>query len=204
MVSISDILPEASAHLTKPFGTFAGIAAMLAMLFGALLGSLGLGVLNGHTPAVSSEKASLTRVGLATMIAVTAHNIPEGIASYMAGIDNRSLGITVTVAIALHNIPEGISIAIPLLFSSKSRKKAALFAVISGLGEPLGALLAMVMLRPFITPFSLGFILGAAAGLMIFVSFYELIPSAIHYGINSAVTGVLLGITAMGVALTLL
>lgn len=205
MVSLADILPESAAFIGQSVRPqAAGVCALLAMVFGIILAALGAGALPEQTDwirPVSAAPPGLARVGLVTMVAVVAHNIPEGVATYTAGCGERSLGISVAAAIALHNIPEGISVAIPVYYATGSKGKGLLCAVISGLGEPLGALLALVILRPFLTSLSLGAILGIVAGIMLFVSFNELIPSALRYGKKTPIAGIMLGLLVMGLGL---
>lgn len=205
MVSLADILPESAAFIEQGVYTqAAGVYALLAMVFGNILAALGSKAIPEQADWLSSVSAAppgLARVGLVTMAAVVAHNIPEGVATYMAGCGERSLGISVAAAIALHNIPEGISVAVPVFFATGSKRKGLLCAVISGLGEPLGALLALLILRPFLTSLSLGVILGIVAGIMLFVSFNELIPSALRYGKKTPIVGILLGLLVMGIGL---
>jgi ZIP family zinc transporter len=120
----------------------------------------------------------------------------------MAGYKEISLGLSVAVAIALHNIPEGISVAIPIYYATGNRGKAVCYAFLSGLSEPLGALLAMLLLRPFLTDSVLGFTFGVVAGIMLYISFDELIPAAYGDGSRTApLIGILAGIGVMGAGL---
>ena len=113
------------------------------------------------------------------MLAIIMHNIPEGIATFIATNTNISLGISLTIAIALHNIPEGISIAVPIYYSTKSRRKALLYTLISGLSEPLGALLAFLFLKPLMYNFVMGILMSMIAGIMTHIAFYELLPTSL-------------------------
>lgn len=115
------------------------------------------------------------------MVAIILHNIPEGIATFMASSKNITLGLSLSIAIFLHNIPEGISIAIPIYYSTNSKFKACLFTFISALAEPLGALVSYLFLASFINNFIMGLILSLVAGIMLHISFYELIPTALTY-----------------------
>ena len=109
------------------------------------------------------------------------HNIPEGITTFISSHHDLSLGITLSIGIALHNIPEGISIAIPIYYATKNKKKAIFLTFISGFSELLGAILAYLFLAPYITSFSLGIILSVTAGIMIHISCFELLPTAWKY-----------------------
>lgn len=126
----------------------------------------------------------LYRLGIVTVIALMFHNIPEGITTFLSSRHDLSLGLTLSLGIALHNIPEGISVAVPIYYATKSKKKAIIFTFISGFSEFIGAVLAYLFLAPFITNFILGAILSIAAGIMIYISIYELIPTSFKYPLN--------------------
>lgn len=113
------------------------------------------------------------------MIGIMIHNIPEGMATFITTNENINLGVSITIAITMHNIPEGISIALPIYYYTKSKKKAFLYTTICGLSEPLGALLAYLFLTP--STITLGIIYAIIAGIMIHISMYELLPNANKY-----------------------
>ena len=113
------------------------------------------------------------------MIGITIHNIPEGIATFITTNENIKLGINLAISISMHNIPEGIIIALPIYYYSKKKKKAFLYTSICALSEPFGALLAYLFIKP--TYLTLGIIYGLIAGIMIYISIYELIPSVTKY-----------------------
>ena len=91
------------------------------------------------------------------MIAIILHNVPEGIATFISSSKDISLGISLAIAITLHNIPEGISISIPIYYSTKSKFKALLYTFISGVSEPIGALIAYLFLSKYINDFIIFF-----------------------------------------------
>ena len=126
----------------------------------------------------------LYRLGIITVIALIFHNIPEGITTFLSSRHDLSLGLTLSLGLALHNIPEGISVAVPIYYATKSRKKAIIFTFISGFSETIGAIIAYLFLAPFITSFILGLILSIAAGIMIHISIYELIPTSFKYQLS--------------------
>ena len=128
-----------------------------------------------------SESKELYKLGLLNMFILVLHNLPEGIATFMSSYNNLNLGIKLTIAIALHNIPEGISIAVPIYYSTGSKLKAFKATLLSGLSEPLGAILAYLFLKKFITTNLVNFILLIVAGLMITLSIQEMLPKAIKY-----------------------
>ena len=110
------------------------------------------------------------------------YNFPEGIATFMAGYEDMALGISIAAAIAMHNIPEGISVAMPIYFATGNRLKALKYTFLSGIAEPLGALLAFLLLKPYINDFSLGIIFALISGVMLYIAIEELLPSSRQYG----------------------
>lgn len=124
---------------------------------------------------------SIYRVGIISMIAIIIHNIPEGIATFVTSSNDLKLGITLSIAIALHNIPEGISISMPIYYASNNAKKAFLYTLFSGMSELVGAFLAFLILKPFITNNVMAAINALIAGIMIHIAVYELIPSSYKY-----------------------
>jgi ZIP family zinc transporter len=144
------------------------------------------------------EHKNLFRVGFVSMMAIGLHNFPEGIATFMAGYSNRSLGISIMIAIAMHNIPEGISVAMPVYFATGSKLKALKYTFLSGIAEPVGALLAFILLRPFINDLMMGVIFAIITGVMLYLSIEELIPSSRQYGYkNMALISTFAGIVLM-------
>lgn len=129
----------------------------------------------------NGSENGLFKVGIFSMLAIIIHNIPEGIATFMATNADIHLGISLTIAIALHNIPEGISIAVPIYYSTNNKKKSLLYTFISGASEPLGALMAFLFLKPFINNFVMGILMSLIAGIMIFISLFELLPTSLKY-----------------------
>lgn len=121
------------------------------------------------------------------MFAIILHNIPEGIATFMASSVNKSLGLSLALAISLHNIPEGISISVPIYYATNSKKKALFSTFLSGISEPFGALLAYLFLSPFINDLLMGCLFAMIAGIMIHISVYELIPTAKKYKVPKIV-----------------
>lgn len=185
-VSFSDLLPEAQ----QAIGIYAGerrsiVFSVLFMTVGLLLALLiDYFVPHEEFDAEKNDKVhkNLYRVGFVSMLAITLHNFPEGIATFMAGYNDPVLGVSIGLAIAFHNIPEGISVAMPIYFSTQSKATALKYTFLSGVAEPIGAILAFLVLRPFITEFLLGAIFAIVAGIMIYISFEELIPSSRQYG----------------------
>lgn len=210
LLSFCELLPEARNSFLPSLGSrFAGVAAAASLLLGLAVAAainrfVPSGEGNGQTSYSKSSKTSLARMGIVTAIAVTVHNLPEGIATFMAGYADIRLGLPVAISIALHNIPEGISVSVPVYYGTGSRGRAFAYSALSGLSEPLGALLAFLVLGPFINANTLGVIFGAVSGIMIFISFDGLLPASEVYGhTTAAVTGVFLGVAFMLTALRL-
>ncbi|MBU5487144.1 zinc transporter ZupT [Clostridium sp. MSJ-8] len=182
MLSISffDLIPSAEETLKSHNGNFEGIIiTLIFLIIGIIMAMLIDNFLpNNNTP---NNDTSLYRVGLISCIALFLHNFPEGITTFVSGYHNLTIGISVTIAIALHNIPEGISIAMPIYYSTNSRKKAFKYTFLSGMTEPLGALMAFLFLKPYINELILAILFSLVAGIMIYISLAELIPEARSY-----------------------
>jgi ZIP family zinc transporter len=154
---------------------------------------------------LSYKKHKLLRTGFFTALVITIHNFPEGFATFVAASTNLTLGITIAIAVAIHNIPEGISVSVPIYAATGDKKKAFLYSALSGLAEPLGALIGWLVLAPFINESFLGIIMGTIAGIMIYISFDELLPAAHEYGEgHTEIAGVITGMVIMGVSLIIL
>lgn len=149
--------------------------------------------------------AKLHRMGLFTAIAIAIHNFPEGLATFLATLSDPGLGIAIAVAIALHNIPEGISVSVPIYFATGNRRRAFTYSLLSGLAEPVGALLGYLVLRPFLGPGVMGAMFGAVGGIMVYISLDELLPTSRAYGKgHDSLYGLLAGMVAMALSLLLL
>ncbi|MBR1376292.1 MAG: ZIP family metal transporter [Bacilli bacterium] len=170
-VSLFDLLPE-SFELLKP-GFLSIVFILLSINIGIILSM----IIDKFVP----NNDNLYRVGIISMIAIIMHNIPEGIATYMAGTHNIKLGITLSIAIALHNIPEGITVSLPIYYSTRSKIKAFTYTLLSGVSEIFGAILAAIFLKSAITDSFMAILLGVISGIMFYISFYELLPEAIRY-----------------------
>lgn len=135
-------------------------------------------------------------------IAIGVHNFPEGMATVAAAFDNTGIAASVALAVAIHNIPEGITVAVPLLYGTGSRKKAFWVGTLTGLAEPLGALICMLVLLPFLSATLLGILFAVVAGIMVFISFDELLPMAERWGHHHlSIYGVVTGMLIMGLVL---
>ncbi len=158
----------------------------------------------GQSRPEAEEKKSLARVGLLSALVIGLHNFPEGMATFASSLADTSLGMSIAVAVAIHNIPEGIAVAVPIYFATLSRKKAFIYSFASGLAEPVGAVLVYLVLMPFINDAVVGAMLSAVGGIMVFISFDELLPTAREYGRgHTAIVGVVLGMAVMAISLLL-
>lgn len=191
-ISITELIPEASLSILIHYKLVKGI--FLAVVIFAI-GIFSVYFLNRKIEKSSGSDLDLYRLGILSMLALMLHNLPEGIVTFLSSYQNMELGFKISLAIMLHNIPEGISIAVPIYYATGSKKKAVFMTFLSGLAEPLGAFLAFVFLRKFITDTMIGFILVFVAGLMITLAIHELLPKALKYHENSYILlGFLLGI----------
>lgn len=155
--------------------------------------------MDGHSEA---HKANLMRMGMFTALAIGIHNFPEGLATFTAALADPSLGIPIAVAIAIHNIPEGIAVAVPIFYATGSRMKAFKLSFLSGLSEPVGALVGYVLLYNFFNDAMFGFIFASVAGIMVYISLDELLPSAREYGEHHlSMYGLIAGMAVMAVSL---
>jgi ZIP family zinc transporter len=132
--------------------------------------------------AVAGGSEELTRAGLLTAVAITVHNFPEGLATFMSSVEDLRLGLPVAVAVGIHNFPEGIAVSVPIYYATGNRRLASGLSALSGLSEPLRALFGFAVLAGFWSDTVLGLSLAAVAGIMIFIAFDVLLPSAESYG----------------------
>ncbi len=221
-VSFVEILNKSKELLTTEFGALKGeIFTMLAFFSGIFL----IAVIDKFVPsfenpheiktvedmtATSSKfisahsKTKLMRMGLMSAIAIAIHNFPEGLATFIAALNEPQLGISITIAIAIHNIPEGIAVSVPLYFATNNKKKAFFYSFLSGLAEPLGAVLGFTVLSFFINNAIFGLLFGLVAGIMVFISIDELLPTAREYGEHHlSIYGLIAGMIIMAVSLIL-
>lgn len=181
-VSITDLIPESFASLTNVFTTFPSVLYILIFVVAGIIFSMLIDKYLPDNVERTSTHKGLYRVGLISMLAIILHNIPEGIATFMATHSSITLGLSLAMAIALHNIPEGISISVPIYYSTGSRVKALFYTFISAISEPFGALLAFLFLGPFMNDRIMGFLFAIIAGIMTHISVYELLPTSLKYG----------------------
>lgn len=148
--------------------------------------------------------AKLKRMGVFTALAIGIHNFPEGLATFTAALTDPSLGIAIAVAIAIHNIPEGIAVSVPIYYATGSRAKAFRLSFLSGLSEPVGAIVGYLLLMPFLSPTIFGILFAGVAGIMVFISLDELLPAAEEYGEHHiSIYGMVAGMGVMALSLLL-
>jgi zinc transporter, ZIP family len=158
-----------------------------------------------HDHASEMAKMKLARMGVFAAVAIAIHNFPEGFAVFAAALKEPALGLSVGVAIAIHNIPEGMAIAIPVYYATGSRIRAFTYAFLSGFAEPLGAIIGYLLLKDLLAGPAFGIVFGVVAGIMIYISFDELLPAARRYGKGHlAITGLVLGMLVMSLGLDVL
>lgn len=162
-----------------------------------------------HATEEGGSAQALKKLGIMSALAIAIHNFPEGMASFIGALNDTQTGAGITFAIAIHNIPEGIAVAIPIFYATGDRMKALLYATASGLTEPVGAAVCYALSSVFGIRIADGgaafpLILSAVAGIMIYISLDELLPTAEKYGKHhTAIAGVVTGMAVMGVSLLL-
>lgn len=219
-VSLVEIFPQANEMLIDSMGKVKGSWIAVASFFG---GILLIAVIDKLIPSIenphemrkvedmdnycdirSGHVQKLLKMGVLTALAIAVHNFPEGIATFIAALKDPNLGIPITVAIAIHNIPEGIAVSVPIYCATGDRKKAFVYSLLSGLSEPLGALLGYLFLLPIMNDEVFGIMFALVAGIMVFISLDELLPTAREYGEPHVSTyGLVAGMAVMAVSLML-
>ncbi|HSO20518.1 MAG TPA: zinc transporter ZupT [Desulfosarcina sp.] len=158
------------------------------------------------------QHQKLMRMGLFTALAIGIHNFPEGLATFLSALQDPALGVAIAVAVALHNIPEGISVSVPIFYATGNRRKAFTYSVLSGLAEPVGAGIAYLLLLLFlggdthaIPSQVMGILFGGVAGIMVYISLDELLPTSRAYGKgHDSLFGLVAGMGVMALSLLLM
>jgi ZIP family zinc transporter len=190
-------LHNPSAHIPPPWETSAAAIKQS-------------GSADTNNPEIGRRK--LMRMGMFTALAIAIHNFPEGLATFLAALQNPALGVAIAMAIAMHNIPEGISVSVPIFYATGNRKKAFIYSLLSGLAEPVGAGIAYVAIRSFvgdntaaIPPQVMGILFGGVAGIMVYISLDELLPTSRAYGKgHDSLLGLVAGMFVMALSLLLM
>lgn len=212
-LSFTDMLPEADKLLTQHFPNnheWISFAGFITGLIIAIIIDYFLpdhidedDVLHPDAPAKHNYK--IKRAGIFTAVAICVHNFPEGMATFFTTTQNITLGLSVGLAIAIHNIPEGIAVALPIYHVTRKKRYAMLYAGLSGITEPIGALVGMLVFGAFLPQILIGALMSAVAGIMIYISFDTLLPLAKEYGDwHQSLVGILSGIIVMWISLILI
>ncbi len=213
-VSLVELMDTARESLTGQLGARVGGWAAAAAFFGgialiAIIDKLIPAQENPHELKSVEEqeeapRGKLMRMGLVTALAIAVHNFPEGMATFVSALQEPNVAVPIVAAIAMHNIPEGISVAVPIYQATSSRGKAFRYSFLSGLAEPAGALVGWLVLAPFLNGAVLGVVFGAVAGIMVYISFDELLPAAQEYGQHHlSLYGLISGMAVMAASLLL-
>ena len=210
-ISFMEMMPQAKEALFHSFDEKMGMLYLILSFFGGIalimLIDFFIPETTANPHAVHSVEEmntnhSLKRVGLIVALSLAIHNFPEGIASFISGLGGMDIAIPITIAIAIHNIPEGIAVAVPIYHATGSRKKAFWWSFLSGLAEPLGAVMAYIFLMPYWSPALNGIILAVVSGIMVFISLDELLPSAEKFGKHHiSMGGLISGMVVMAISL---
>lgn len=218
-VSLIDIFGKAKESLVEALGQTHGAWATVGAFFAGMLLIAAIDKLvpsqeNPHEMRKVEElqdgvdvnrRNKLMRMGVLTAVAIAIHNFPEGLATFASAVKDPSLGVAIAIAIAIHNIPEGIAVSIPVYYATGSRKRAFFLSFLSGLSEPLGAIIGFSLLYFFFNDVVFGLLFAGVAGIMVFISLDELLPAAREYGdAHHAIYGVIAGMAVMAVSLLLL
>jgi len=217
-VSLVEIFVKAKDSLVEVYGLQIGSWVTVASFFGgifliALIDRLIPDFENPHeihkiedveASVEEAKRQKLLKMGVVSAIAIAIHNFPEGLATFTAAYKDPALGVATAVAIAIHNIPEGIAVSIPLFYALGDKKKAFFYSFASGLAEPIGAIIGFGILITFMNDAVFGILFASVAGIMVFISLDELLPTAREYGEHHlSIYGLIAGMMVMAVSLLL-
>jgi zinc transporter, ZIP family len=209
-VSLGEIFSKSHGAFGQAFAdkqayTYATLAFFAGVLLLALVDRLIPNPHNGSAGQISDNKPDdVKRVGVLAALAISAHNLPEGLATFFATLDDPIVGLPLAGAIAIHNIPEGVSIAIPIYYATGSKQKAVAATIISALAEPAGAIIGYLILAPYLSPTVFGIVFGVIAGAMVFLALDELLPAAKRYSKgHETVYGMVLGMAVLATSLVM-
>ena len=211
-LSFTDIIPSATTMLSQRFPNSNQWVVYGGFIIGILIAVLIDYFIPDHidekellNPNVVSADKRMQRAGLLTAVAICIHNFPEGMATFLSATHDITLGISVGLAIAIHNIPEGIAVALPIYHSTGKKRYATLYAALSGISEPVGAVIGMILLHFFMPQLMIGIAMAAVAGIMIYISFDTLLPLAKEFGNwHLSMVGIISGMLFIWLSLMLL
>jgi ZIP family zinc transporter len=204
--SLGELYGEPLGYIYTTIGFFAGIA-IIALIDHFIPASHNPHEMKeAHTqPGDLIRNTQLRRMGVFTALAIGIHNFPEGLATFMAALEDPALGVSIAIAIAIHNVPEGVAIAVPMYYATQSKRKAFGFSLAAGLAEPVGAVLGYIILMQIFSDAAFGAIFAGVAGIMVYISLDELLPAAEKYGEHHvAIYGMIAGMMVMALSLILL
>jgi len=204
--SLELVYGEKTGYTITVVSFFAGIAvvALIDWLIPSAENPHEISNINTDMDGDEVSNDRLMRMGLFSALAIAIHNFPEGLATFMSALSDPALGISIAVAIAIHNIPEGLAVSAPIYYATKSRKKAFIYSFLSGVSEPIGALIGYFLLRSVFNESVFGIIFAGVAGIMVYISLDELLPTAEEYGEHHiAIFGLIAGMAVMAVSLLL-
>lgn len=220
-ISLVELLPESEKLMS---GFSAPVAVKMISFSMFVLGILIAGIIDFYIPdhiepgwikskikgkeekkTAEKKRSGIYRVGFLTAIVIAVHNFPEGLATFVSGVADRTMGISIAFAIAIHNIPEGIAVSLPIYQATNSKRKAFIFSLLSGMTEPLGALFGFTFLRYFLNDFVFAFTYAIIAGIMVYIAFDELLPASREYGKDGHITilGIVVGMFIIGMSLAI-
>lgn len=204
-ISFMELLPTALESVEEVWGV---TAFFVGIIFIGLIDMIIPEAENPHHYEGISEvqgDETLKRTGLFTALAIGIHNFPEGLAAFGAALSDVKLGVIIALAIAIHNIPEGISVSMPIFYATGDKNKAFIYSFLSGIAEPIGAIIGYLLLMPFLSETLLASLLAFIAGIMVYISVDEILPMAHRYGHGHAVIlGIVLGMFIMALSLLIL
>ncbi|MDD3436847.1 MAG: zinc transporter ZupT [Candidatus Gastranaerophilales bacterium] len=211
-LSFTEILQNSNEMLIKFFPTYSQWLVFGGFALGIMVAVLIDYFMPDHIEEdlfCGSEKCEhhhrIKRAGLLTALAVSIHNFPEGMTTFFVATQNLTLGISVAIAIALHNIPEGIAVALPIYHATGKKRLAIWYTFLSGISEPIGALLGLIAIQYFLPQAAIGFLFASVAGIMVYISFDTLLPLSKEYGDGHySVFGIMSGVFFIWISLLFL
>lgn len=222
-LSFIEIFPEAREILESVHGTIGYLYTTLAFFGGIFLMALidqlvpqsenptkikeltDMSTTEEIKAHLDNENGKLMRMGKISALAIAIHNFPDGFVTFIGALQETSLGISIAVAIAIHNIPEGLAVSVPIYYATGSKRQAFKYSFLSGLAEPLGAIIGFTLLRPFLNDTLFGIVFAGIAGIMVYIALDELLPTAEKYAEHHiALWGLVAGMALMAISLLLL
>ncbi|HNR68119.1 MAG TPA: zinc transporter ZupT [bacterium] len=215
-VSLVEIFAKAKDSLVVIYGTKQGywitvLAYFVGMGVIALIDKMVPSFENPHEVKViksdafeQDRKKKLMRMGVFSALAIAIHNFPEGLATFIGALQYPAMGISIAVAVAIHNIPEGIAVSVPIYYATGSKKRAFFYSFLSGFAEPVGAVVGFFILKQFFSEATFGVVFAAVAGIMVYISLDELLPTAEEYGKHHvSIAGLIAGMLVIALSLVL-